>query len=80
MKIEVLGMGCPKCHKVKENVRAALAELKKEAEVVEVKDLKAVSSYGVMLTPALVVNGEVKTAGKIPSVEHIKRLLANSNE
>ncbi|MCX6348485.1 MAG: thioredoxin family protein [Candidatus Aureabacteria bacterium] len=78
MRIEVLGTGCPKCHKVKENVRAALAELNKEAEVIEVKDLKAISAYGVMFTPALVVNGEVKTAGKIPSVEDVKRFLATS--
>ncbi len=80
MKIEVLGTGCPKCHKVKENVRTALAELKKEAEIVEVKDLKAISSYGVMLTPALAIDGEVKTVGKIPSVEEVKKLIANSTK
>jgi len=76
MKIEVLGTGCPKCHRVKENVRAALAELQQDAEVIEVKDLKAISSYGVMFTPALVIDGEVKTAGKIPSVGEVKKLLA----
>jgi len=78
MKIEVLGTGCPKCRQVKENVRAALAELNKEASVIEVKDLKAISAYGVMFTPALVVDGELKTAGKIPSVEDVKKMLANA--
>ena len=76
MKIEVLGTGCPKCRKVKENVRAALAELNREAEVVEVKDLKAIADHGVMMTPALAIDGEVKTVGKIPSVDEVKKLIA----
>lgn len=76
MRIDVLGTGCPKCRKVKENVRSALAELNREAEVVEVKDLKAIADYGVMMTPALAIDGEVKTAGKIPSVEEIKKWIA----
>ena len=78
MKIEVLGTGCPKCRKVKENVRAALADMQTDAEVLEVKDLKAISSYGVAFTPALVVDGEVKTVGKVPSIEDIKKLLARA--
>jgi small redox-active disulfide protein 2 len=76
MKIEVLGTGCPKCRKTKENIAAALAEMGKEAEIVEIKDLKAILDYGVMMTPAVVVNGEVKTAGKVPSVEQIKVMLS----
>ncbi len=75
MKIEVLGTGCPKCHKTRENVKAALSEVGKDAEVVEVKDLKAIVGYGVMLTPAVVVDGDVKFAGKVPSVEEIKSLV-----
>ncbi len=75
MKIEVLGTGCPKCHKTRENVKAALSEVGKDAEVVEVKDLKAIVGYGVMLTPAVVVDGDVKFAGKVPSVEEIKSLI-----
>ncbi|HOO77231.1 MAG TPA: thioredoxin family protein [bacterium] len=75
MKIEVLGTGCPKCHKTKENIEAALSESGREAEVVEVKDLKAIAAHGVMLTPAVVIDGEVKMAGKVPSVEQIKALL-----
>jgi len=75
MKIEVLGIGCPKCHKTRENVKAALSELGKEAEVVEVKDLKAIADYGVMLTPAVVVDGDVKIVGKVPSVAEVKALI-----
>ncbi len=75
MKIEVLGIGCPKCHKTKENVEAALSELGKDAEVVEVKDLKAIAGYGVMLTPAVAIDGDVKIVGKVPSVEEIKSLI-----
>ena len=75
MKIEVLGIGCPKCHKTKENIEAALSETGKEAEVVEVKNLKDIAGYGVMLTPAVVVDGDVKIVGKVPSVADIKALL-----
>lgn len=75
MKIEVLGMGCPKCYKTKENIKTALSETGKEAEIVEVKDLVAIADYGVMLTPAVVVDGEVKIVGKVPSVANIKSLI-----
>lgn len=75
MKIEVLGTGCPKCHKTKENIEAALSETGREAEVVEVKDLKAIADYGVMLTPAVVIDGDVKIVGKVPSIADIKALL-----
>ena len=75
MKIEVLGMGCEKCHKTKENIETALAESGKKAEIIEIKDLTAIADYGVMLTPAVVVDGDVKTVGKVPSVEMIKSIL-----
>ena len=75
MKIEVLGTGCPKCHKTKENIKTALSESGKEAEIVEVKNLKSIADYGVMMTPAVVVDGEVKIVGKVPSVEQIKLYL-----
>ncbi|MDP8213700.1 MAG: thioredoxin family protein [Candidatus Euphemobacter frigidus] len=76
MKIEVLGTGCPKCHKTRENIETALSESGKEAEIIEVKDLKSIADYGVMMTPAVVVDGEVKIVGKVPSVEQIKALLS----
>ena len=76
MKIQVLGTGCPKCKKVYENTEKALKELGVCAEVEKVQDLKAIMNFGVMVTPALAIDGEVKTAGKIPSVEEIKGYLA----
>jgi len=68
-------MGCPKCHKTTENIKIALSETGREAEIIEIKDLAAIADYGVMLTPAVVVDGDVKTVGKVPSVEMIKSIL-----
>jgi len=75
MRIEVLGTGCPKCQSTEKNVRTALAELKRDAEVVEVTDIDDILSRGVMFTPALVVDGKVVLQGKIPTVEQIKQLV-----
>ena len=75
MKIEILGMGCKKCSDLMEGAKKAATELKIEAEFVKVEDIKTIMSYGVMTTPALVVDGVVKVSGKIPSVEEIKALL-----
>lgn len=71
-KIEVLGMGCPKCNQLEERAKEAIKELGIQAEVIKIKDIKTISSYGVMITPALVIDGVVKAAGKIPKVEEIK--------
>jgi small redox-active disulfide protein 2 len=71
-KIEILGMGCPKCNQLEDRAKEAVKELGIEAEVIKVKDIKAITDYGVMITPALVVDGVVKVAGKIPQVEEIK--------
>ncbi len=76
MKLEILGTGCPKCMKLEELTRKAAVELGVEAEVTKVKDIKAIMSYGVMITPALVVDGEVKVAGRVPSVEEIKKMIS----
>jgi len=75
MKIEILGMGCPKCKILYENVQAALKEAGKEAEVVKVEDMDKITGYAVMVTPALVIDGEVKVAGKVSTVDEIKGLL-----
>jgi len=71
MKIEILGTGCPKCKKTLENVHKAVKDLKIEAEIVKVEKINDIMNYGVMITPALAINGEVKVAGKIPSPEQI---------
>jgi len=71
MKIEILGMGCPKCKKTTQNAQQAVEELGIEAEIIKVEELDKITEYGVMMTPALVIDGEVKVAGKIPSKQDI---------
>jgi len=75
MKIEVLGSGCSKCKILYENVTKALEESDKKAEVVKVEDIPSIMKYGVMSTPALVVDGQVKFSGKVASVAEIKGVL-----
>ena len=76
MKIEILGMGCPKCKMLYENTKKAVSEAGVQAEVLKVEDMDKITNYGVMMTPALVIDGKVKTAGKIPRTEDIKKWLA----
>ncbi|MCM8829687.1 MAG: thioredoxin family protein [Candidatus Omnitrophica bacterium] len=75
MKIEILGTGCPKCKALTANAEAAVKELGIDAEIVKVTDIKEIMRYKIMLVPALVIDGVVKSAGKILSVEEIKKLL-----
>jgi len=71
MKIEILGIGCPKCKKLHELAEEAVKELGASAEITKVTDINKIIDYGVMVTPALVIDGEVKVAGKISSKEEI---------
>ena len=71
MKIEILGTGCPKCQKLYEHTQEALQKTGVAAEVVKVTKLSDISNYGVMLTPAIVVDGQVKAVGKVPSTDEI---------
>ncbi len=75
MEIRILGTGCPKCHKLEEETRLAAEEMQLECNIEKVTELKDIMSYGVMLTPALVVNGTVKVVGKVPPRDEIKELL-----
>ena len=75
MKIEILGMGCPKCALLHGNACSALKELGVQAEVVKVEDLDKITEYAVMTTPALVVDGTVVSVGKVLSVEEIKKII-----
>lgn len=75
MKIEILGMGCQKCKELDQAAKAAAQELGIEAAFVKVEDIKEIMKYGVMVTPALVVDGVVKASGKVLSKEEIKKLL-----
>ncbi len=71
-KLQILGTGCPKCKKLAELTEQAARELGLEYELVKVTEINDIMDFGVMMTPALAVNGKVKVAGKIPSVEEIK--------
>jgi len=71
MKIEVLGMGCANCSKLYQNALEAVKMSGKEIEVAKIEDIKKIASYGVLSTPALVVDGVVKIAGKVPRAEQI---------
>jgi len=75
MKIEILGMNCPKCKILYENAQVAVKEAGVNAEVVKVADIDKITGYGVMMTPALVINGEVKISGNVSSSEEIKKWL-----
>ncbi len=74
-KIEVLGTGCAKCKRLFANVQEAVKDLKIAAEVVKVEELDEIVNRGVMLTPALFINGEVRAEGRVPCVDEIKTML-----
>jgi len=75
MKVQILGTGCPRCKKLEANARKAIEELGIAAEVEKVQDIKEITKFGVMMTPALVIDGKVKCSGEIASVEKIKKWL-----
>jgi small redox-active disulfide protein 2 len=74
--IEILGSGCAKCEMLAKNAEEAATALGLEFAVVKVKDPAAIARYGVMQTPALVVDGQVKLQGRVPTAEHLKAFLA----
>lgn len=75
MKIQILGTGCPKCVKLTEAVKAAADALGLAYEIEKVTDVNQIMAHGVMMTPALVINGEVKLVGKVPTVDELKTIL-----
>ena len=75
MKVQILGTGCPKCKKLAENAETAVKELSLECEIEKVTDINDIMAFGVMMTPALVIDGEVKTSGKVPPAADIKDML-----
>ena len=76
MKIEILGTGCPKCQQAAKQVQKALQALNLEARVEHVTDPNAIVDYGVLMTPGIVVDGQVKSSGKVPSMDDLKKMLA----
>jgi small redox-active disulfide protein 2 len=75
MDIKVLGPGCPKCHQTEKHVKEAVAETGADASVEKITDLMEIAGYGVFGTPAVVIDGEVKSVGKIPTKEDVKAWL-----
>ena len=75
MKIEILGTGCAKCRRLEENVRKAVKEAGVQAEIVKVEDLDAIIGRGVMMTPALLIDGQPRAVGRVPGLEEIKRMI-----
>ena len=73
MEIKVLGPGCPKCEQTEKRVKEAVAESGTEAAISKVKDIMEIAKHGVFMTPAVVVDGEVKSVGKVPSKDDIKK-------
>lgn len=75
MKIEILGTGCPKCKQLEMNARKAVEESGKKATITKVTEIEKILSYGVMSTPAIVIDGDVKCYGRLAEVKEIKKWL-----
>lgn len=80
MKIQILGTGCPKCKALTEAAENAAKDLGAAYEIEKVTDIEKIMAFGVMMTPALVVDGEVKSVGKIPPQEEMKKLLSSETK
>jgi small redox-active disulfide protein 2 len=75
MKVEILGVGCPKCEQLTANAEAAVKELNIQAEIGKVTDIDKITAYKVMMTPALAIDGAVVSSGKVLSKDEIKKIL-----
>ncbi len=75
-KLQILGIGCTKCKQLAERAEEAAKSLGIDYEVEKVEDITKILAFGVLMTPALVVDGAVKLSGRVPSVEEIKKLIA----
>jgi small redox-active disulfide protein 2 len=75
MKIQILGTGCAKCNSLAEQAKAAADKLGLDYELVKVTNLGEIASFGVMMTPALAIDGEVKLAGKVPGAAELEKIL-----
>ena len=75
MEIQILGTGCQKCEKLAANAGQAVSELQLDCKIKKITDINQIMAFGVMLTPALAIDGQVKVVGKVPSVADIKNLL-----
>lgn len=76
MKIEILGTGCARCKQLYQNAMQAVVLADVDADVEKVEDIQQILKYGVMSTPALVIDGVVKVSGKVPTIDEVKRLIS----
>lgn len=76
MRIQILGTGCPKCRALASNTEKAVKELGIDAEVEKVTGIQDILKYEILMMPGLVIDGEIKAAGRVPSTDEIKELLA----
>jgi len=77
MEIKILGTGCPRCKEVEKRTMNALAEMNVPADVQKISSIKDIASYGIFNTPGLVINGRVKSTGRLPSIEEIKSWISD---
>jgi small redox-active disulfide protein 2 len=80
LSVKILGMGCPRCNQLTEEVMAVLSELGLGADVEHITDINGIAEYGAVGTPALVINKEIKSVGRVPQREHIKKWLKEATE
>ncbi|MBU0759306.1 MAG: TM0996/MTH895 family glutaredoxin-like protein [Candidatus Omnitrophica bacterium] len=73
MKIEILGMGCPKCRKLYENAKKAVEKKGVQAEVLKIDDINKITEYGILSTPAIAIDGKIKASGRIPEPGEIEK-------
>jgi len=75
MKIEILGSGCAKCKSVEKLVRNIVEELGTQADIIKIEDLQEIVNRGIMMTPAVFIDGEEKIVGRVPTADELKKLL-----
>ncbi|MFN8573067.1 MAG: thioredoxin family protein [Gemmatimonadaceae bacterium] len=78
MKVEILGTGCARCQQLTANAKAAIDQLGVNAELVKVEDVPSIMAYGVLRTPALVVNGQVRASGRVATADEIAQLITQA--
>jgi small redox-active disulfide protein 2 len=76
MKIQILGTGCPKCKKMAEAAETAAKDLQLDFELEKITDINEIMSFGVMMTPALAIDGDLKVVGKVPTINEVKEILS----
>jgi len=77
LKMQILGAGCPKCRKLVENAETAAKTLGMDYKIEKVTEIDRILEFGVMMTPALVIDGKIKSSGRVPSVDDIAKMLAS---